>query len=78
MSPKNKITKGESKMETNQKKPQNQRNQRFFADPKAYLSKDGEYLSLVLPGNLVVRKHVNYFKSVMGLPFTPKAQAKVA
>ena len=64
-------------METKQAKSQNQ-DQRFFANPRAYLSKDGEYLSLVLPGNLVVRKHVNFFKSVMGLPFTPKAKAKSA
>jgi hypothetical protein len=62
-------------METTQKSSQSKKTQRFFADPKAYLSKDGEYLSLVLPGNLIVRKHVNFFKSVMGIPFTPKAKA---
>lgn len=62
-------------METKQKSAQSKNNQRFFADPKAYLSKDGQYLSLVLPGNLIVRKHVNFFKAVMGLPFTPKVKA---
>ena len=70
-------------METQQKQSQKDKNQAVFADPRAYLSKDGEYLTLVLPGNLIVRKHVNFYKSVMGLPFTPKArvndpQAKVA
>ena len=62
-------------METKQKNSQSKKTQRSFADPKAYLSKDGEWLSLVLPDNVIVRKHVNYFKSVMGLPFTPKAKA---
>lgn len=62
-------------METKQKKSKKSKSQAVFADPKAYLSKDGEYLSLVLPGNLIVRKHVNFFKAVMGLPFTPKAKA---
>ena len=61
-------------METQQKQSQKDKNQAVFADPKAYLSKDSEYLTLVLPGNLLIRKHVNFFKSVMGLPFTPKAK----
>ena len=49
-------------------------NQGFYAQPRAYLSKDGEYLVLVLPGNQIVRKHVNWFKSIMGLPFERKAK----
>lgn len=49
-------------------------NQGFFVQPRAYLSNDGEYLTLVLPGNILVRKHVNFFKSVMGIPFTRKTQ----
>ncbi|MGE4233113.1 MAG: hypothetical protein AB7F43_07270 [Bacteriovoracia bacterium] len=65
-------------MNTNKKETQNQNgaqgnSQGFFAQPRAYLSKDGEYLTLVLPGNMIVRKHVNFFKAVLGIPFTPKA-----
>ena len=41
----------------------------FYAQPRAYLSRDKQYLTLVLPGNMLVRKHVNFFKAVMGLPF---------
>jgi len=37
------------------------------------LSRDGEYLTLVLPGNMLVRKHVNFYKKLLGVPFTPKA-----
>ena len=36
--------------------------QGFFAEPRAFLSNDGQYLTLVLPGNMRVRKHVNFFK----------------
>ena len=50
---------------------------RFYAEPQAYISQDGEYLTLVLPGNLAVRKHVNFFKSVLGVPFIPKAKSRV-
>ena len=40
-----------------------------FIQPRCYLSKDGKYLTLVLPGNLIVRKHVNYFKQILGVPY---------
>lgn len=43
-----------------------------FIEPRAFLSRDGEYVTLVLPGNLLIRKHVHFFKKVMGIPFTPK------
>jgi hypothetical protein len=46
----------------------NSQNQGFFAQPRAYLSKDGEYLTLVLPGNMIVRKHVNFYNLIR--PFT--------
>jgi hypothetical protein len=64
------------KTQTNDPAQSNGQNQSqgFFAQPRAYLSKDGEYLTLVLPGNMIVRKHVNYFKAVMGLPFSPKSK----
>ena len=58
-------------MKTNQKQNQDQR---FFANPRAYLSKDSEYLTLVLPGNLLIRKHINFYKRILGIPFTPKAR----
>jgi len=51
----------------------NNQNQGFFAQPRAFLSRDGEYLTLVLPGNMLVRKHVNFYKKLLGVPFTPKA-----
>ena len=35
---------------------------------RAYLSADGEYLNLVLPGNMRVRKHKNFFPRNMILP----------
>ena len=47
--------------------------QGFIADLRAYLSADGEYLNLVLPGNMRVRKHKNFFLSILGVPFVPKA-----
>lgn len=67
-------------METNQAKTEttNSGNQGFYAQPRAYLSKDGEYLTLVLPGNMIVRKHVNFFKAILGVPFTPKVKKEGA
>lgn len=62
-------------METTQKQSQKDKNQAVFADPRAYLSKDGEYLTLVLPGNLLIRKHTNFYKRILGIPFTPKARS---
>lgn len=60
----------------NEMQAQNTQNQGFYAQPRAFLSKDGEYLTLVLPGNMYVRKHVNYFKSLLGIPFTPKSKVE--
>jgi hypothetical protein len=40
-----------------------------FVEPKVYLSKDRNYITLVLPGNILVRKPCNYFKAIMGLPW---------
>jgi len=45
----------------NQKQEQtNSRNQGFFAEPRFFLSRDGEYLTISLPGNMFVRKHINF------------------
>ena len=46
--------------------------QGFFADPRAYLSRDGEYLTIVLPGNMRVRKHRNWWLAILKVPFMPK------
>lgn len=65
-------------METNKNSNEVQTNQPaqgFYAQPKAFLSKDGEYLTLVLPGDMKVRKHVNFFKAILGVPYTPKPKA---
>lgn len=57
----------------------NNQNQGFFAQPRAFLSKDGEYLTLVLPGNMLVRKHVNFYKKLLGVRFIAKtSEASVA
>ena len=58
-------------METNQTASSQDQGkmQGFYAQPRAYLSRDKQYLTLILPGNMLVRKHVNFFKAVMGLPF---------
>jgi len=48
--------------------PDNQ-NRAVFVEPKVYLSKNRNYITLVLPGNILVRKPCNYFKAVMGLPW---------
>ena len=62
-------------MEQNKNKSQSY-NVGFYIQPRTYLNKDGEYLTLILPGNMIVRKHVNYFKAILGVGYTPKAIAK--
>ena len=54
------------------------RNQGFFAEPRVFLSRDGEHLVIALPGNMLVRKHVNFYKKILGVPFTPKATTRNA
>ena len=44
-----------------------------FVEPKVFLSKDKNYITMFLPGNMAVRKHVNFFKSILGVPFEKKA-----
>jgi len=52
--------------------------QGVFAQPRVSLSRDGEYLLHFLPGNMIVRKHVNFYKKILlgDGSFTPKAKAK--
>ena len=62
----------------NQNKAQtNNQNQGFFAEPRVTLSKDGQYLLHFLPGNMIVRKHVNLYKKLLSIPFEAKTPAVV-
>ncbi len=45
-----------------------------FEEPKVLLSKDGQYLTLILSNNVRIRKHVNYFKAILGVPFVAKRE----
>lgn len=55
---------------------QNAPTQGFFAEPRIALSRDGQYLLHFLPGNMVVRKHINLYKKILGVPYVPKAAAE--
>ena len=57
----------------NQKQEVNQSEKGQFVEPKVF--KKGDYITLALPGNLLVRKHVNYFKQILGVPFVPVPKA---
>lgn len=62
-------------MEQNENQNQaqvNNQNQGFFAEPRISLSKDGQYLLHFLPGNMIVRKHINLYKKILGIPYEPK------
>jgi hypothetical protein len=50
----------------------NNSTQSSFVQPRVALSKDGQYLLHFLPG-LIVRKHINFYKAILGVPYTPKA-----
>ena len=65
-------------METNAKNNQNTQGQGFQAEPRIFLSRDGEYLIHVLPGNMIVRKHIDFYKKVLGMEFVPKPKRTVA
>ncbi len=45
---------------------------------KARRSRDGEYLIIELENGQLLRKHVNFFKAALGIPFTPKAKSSEA
>lgn len=51
----------------------------IFIEPKSVRkSKDGEYLLIKLEDGRIIRKHMNYFKALMGIAFTPKTQVAAA
>ncbi len=63
-------------MEQNTNQDQTQatnQKQGFFAEPRITLSKDGQYVLHFLPGNMIVRKHINLYKKILGVAFEPKA-----
>ena len=66
-----KTTTKEKVVETkNTNQNQDSQTRGVFVEPKVYLSKDRNYITLVIPGtNFIVRKSCNYFKAVMGLPW---------
>ena len=60
-------------MNSNQEANQSQKGQ--FVEPKVF--KKGDYITLALPGNILVRKHINYFKQILGVPFIPVPKGPV-
>lgn len=56
----------------NYEKNQSNQSQGFRAEPRIFLSKDGEYLIHVPPENMIVRKHVNFYKKVLSMDFVLK------
>jgi hypothetical protein len=65
-------------METNIETNQRSQAQGFYAQPRIFMSKDGEYLIHVLPGNQRIRMHVNLYKKIMGINFVPKSKRPAA
>jgi len=57
----------------NSKQEANQSPKGQFVEPKVF--KKGDYITLALPGNILVRKHVNYFKQILGVQFVPVTKA---
>lgn len=53
---------------------QEQKERPTYIEPKIFLSRDGEYLTILVPGNFIIRKHTNYFKKLLGVAFTPKSK----
>jgi len=53
---------------------QGQPAQGFLSDVRAFLSRDGEYLTLVLPGTMRVTKHRNWYLAILGQDYVPKAR----
>ena len=45
----------------------------FTSRPRVYFSRNGEYLIHQVPAFRVTR-HVNFYKSLLGIEFTPKSQ----
>ncbi len=47
----------------------------FFTNIMPSLGKTGEYVYFFLPGEITITEHVNRFKGLLGLEYTPKAPA---
>ncbi len=44
-----------------------------IVEPLVNLSRDGQYIHHYLPDGKLVRKHINFYKAILGVPFTKKA-----
>jgi hypothetical protein len=40
-----------------------------YMEAKAYFNKDKTYITLVLPNNIRVRKHINFYKHLLEMPY---------
>ena len=63
-------------MESNNKQTQDNQVRAQYTEPKVFLTKDSEYLIHLLPGNVLIRKHRNFYLKVLGLKFQPKVKQK--
>ena len=45
----------------------------FYTNIMPVLGKTGEYVYFFLPGDITITEHVNRFKGLLGLEYTPKA-----
>jgi hypothetical protein len=48
-----------------------------YMEAKAYFNKDKTYITLVLPNNIRVRKHVNFYKHLLEMPYVSVKKAEV-
>ena len=48
----------------------------FYTNLMPILSKSGEHVLFFLPGEIVVTEHVNRFKGLLGIEYTPKAPSQ--
>ena len=63
------------KTSTNQQAQSNQpKYQGEFVDAK--FVRKGDYVLIFLANNKIVRKHINFYLAMLGVPFIPVAQAK--
>lgn len=60
------------KGKTNKTQPQG-----FNAEPYVTLSRDKETLIHYLPGQMKIEMPTNFYKSILGIAFTPKAKVNV-
>ncbi|MGK5087331.1 hypothetical protein WDW86_07215 [Bdellovibrionota bacterium FG-2] len=68
-------------MKTNQNETKNQAIEQnkeragFITNVMPVLGKTGEYVYIFLPGEITITEHVNRFKGLLGIEYTPKAPA---